>query len=78
MERRLRAAEREQTERVKAYKARRDAAKADAARKEVEAAAKEGRNLVPTFLKAVQADVTLGEIADTLRGVFGEYRPGIT
>ena len=31
-------------------------------------------NLVPAVLKAVKAYATLGEIADVLRGVFGEYR----
>ncbi len=72
------AAEKEQAARVKAYKARRDASKVGHARAAIESAAKEGRNLVPVFLKAVQSDVTLGEISDTLRGVFGEYRPGAT
>jgi methylmalonyl-CoA mutase N-terminal domain/subunit len=67
--------EREQAERVKAYKTKRDAAKVAASRKEIESAAKEGRNLLPVFLKGVQSDVTLGEISDTLRAVFGEHRP---
>jgi methylmalonyl-CoA mutase N-terminal domain/subunit len=31
-------------------------------------------NLVPPILEAVRAYATLGEISDTLRGVFGEYR----
>ncbi|HVO30105.1 MAG TPA: methylmalonyl-CoA mutase family protein [bacterium] len=69
------ALEKDQAARVKAYKAKRDAAKVEAARREVERAAKEGTNLLPRFLAAVQADVTLGEISDTLRAVFGEYRP---
>ncbi len=30
-------------------------------------------NLMPPILKAVQALATLGEVCDTLRGVFGEY-----
>jgi methylmalonyl-CoA mutase N-terminal domain/subunit len=67
--------ERDQVARVKAFKSKRDAARAESARKAVESAAKEGRNLLPVFLAAVQASVTLGEISDTLRGVFGEYRP---
>jgi methylmalonyl-CoA mutase N-terminal domain/subunit len=70
------ALERDQISRVKAFKAKRDAAKAETARSAVESAAKEGRNLLPAFLAAVQASVTLGEISDTLRTVFGEYRPG--
>ena len=31
-------------------------------------------NLVPPIVAAVEAHATVGEIADTLRGVFGEYR----
>ncbi|MNC97726.1 methylmalonyl-CoA mutase [compost metagenome] len=31
-------------------------------------------NLVPAVLSAVEARATLGEISDTLRGVFGEHR----
>ena len=36
-------------------------------------AAKSGANLMPPILQAVRAMATLGEICDTLRGVFGEY-----
>ncbi len=36
-------------------------------------AAQEDNNLMPFVLAAVQASATLGEIADTLRGVYGEY-----
>jgi len=31
--------------------------------------------LMPLFIEAVEAYATLGEICDTLRGVFGEYMP---
>ena len=31
--------------------------------------------LMPLFVEAVSAYATLGEICDTLRGVFGEYLP---
>ena len=37
-------------------------------------AARGGDNLVPPIIAAVEAHATLGEIADTLRGVFGEHR----
>ena len=30
-------------------------------------------NLIPLIIDAVKAHATLGEISDTLRGVFGEY-----
>ncbi len=39
----------------------------------VEAAAADGRNLVPPILAAVEAHATVGEIADAMRRVFGEY-----
>ncbi|HEX4372410.1 MAG TPA: methylmalonyl-CoA mutase family protein, partial [Puia sp.] len=33
-----------------------------------------GENLMPTVLDAVANNCTLGEITDTLRDVFGEYK----
>jgi len=40
----------------------------------VEQAARDGSNLVTPIVAAVEAHATLGEIADALRGVFGEYQ----
>ena len=40
----------------------------------VESAAKDNRNLMPFIIEAVENNCTLGEIADGLRRVFGEYR----
>jgi methylmalonyl-CoA mutase N-terminal domain/subunit len=67
-------AEREQVERLQALRARRDPARAGEAVRQLAAAAGEDRNLMPPILDCVRAEVTLGEISDTLRGVFGEYR----
>jgi methylmalonyl-CoA mutase N-terminal domain/subunit len=67
-------AERAQVERLRALRQRRDAARATAAQEALGAAAAEGRNVMPAILDAVRAECTLGEIADTLRTVFGEYR----
>lgn len=39
------------------------------------AAEQEGVNLMPFILQAVKEYTTLGEICDTLREVFGEYKP---
>jgi methylmalonyl-CoA mutase N-terminal domain/subunit len=36
-------------------------------------AAKDGSNLMPPVIEAVESYCTLGEIADTLRKEFGEY-----
>ena len=33
-----------------------------------------GENLVPLIVDAVEARATVGEVADTLRSEFGEYR----
>jgi methylmalonyl-CoA mutase N-terminal domain/subunit len=34
-------------------------------------------NLMPLFITCVENDVTLGEICQTLRDVWGEYRPNV-
>ncbi|MBX5465211.1 MAG: methylmalonyl-CoA mutase family protein [Clostridia bacterium] len=68
------AVEREQVERLRAFKARRDAAAVARAREALERAARDPHaNLMPPILEAVRAGATLGEVADTLRTVFGEY-----
>jgi methylmalonyl-CoA mutase N-terminal domain/subunit len=54
----------------------RDAARASAALRRIEAAARaDDAPLMPLFIEAVQADCTLGEICGVLRDVWGEYRP---
>ncbi len=63
-----------QLDRVAAFKSRRDAGTAKAALLEVAAAAKTDANLVPRILTALRAQATLGEVCDTMRSVFGEYR----
>ena len=40
----------------------------------IEEAAKGSENLMPHILTAVESYATLGEIADVMRGVFGEYK----
>jgi methylmalonyl-CoA mutase N-terminal domain/subunit len=66
--------EREQTERVRAARAGRDPIVWRAALDRITAAARDGANLVPPIIAAVEAHATLGEVSDTLRSVFGEYR----
>ncbi len=69
------AAEAEQVARLEAFRAGRDGARSRRALEALAAAAGDGgRNLMPPILDAVRADATLGEIAHTLRGVFGEHR----
>ena len=66
--------ERQQTTRVQALRASRDSGRWKAALDEVGRAAKTSDNLVPPIIAAVESHATVGEIADTLRAVFGEYR----
>jgi methylmalonyl-CoA mutase N-terminal domain/subunit len=40
----------------------------------VEEAARTSQNLMPPIIAAVEANATVGEISDTMRRVFGEYR----
>ena len=69
------AAAKRQVERVRQFRARRDAAKAGRAREDLLTAARGTANLVPPIQAAVRAGVTLGEICEDLRGVFGAYEP---
>ena len=66
--------ERAQAERVRALRARRDPGPWQAALDALEAKARSGDNLVPAMVDAVLAWATVGEIANRLRGVFGEHR----
>ncbi len=69
------ALERGQIERVQALRARRDAAAAEAALGELKrAAAMDGVNLMPLLVEASRAYVTMGEICDALREVWGTWR----
>jgi methylmalonyl-CoA mutase N-terminal domain/subunit len=73
------AVEREQTERVRAVRASRDAGTHRSALASLRAAADDGSNLMPPIIAAVEAHATIGEISDVLRTVFGEHRdPGAT
>ncbi len=66
--------ERRQVERVRALRARRDPARWQTAVQAVEDAARSGENLLPRILTAVESEATVGEIADAMRRVFGEFR----
>ena len=70
--------ERRQVERVQALRARRDTSIQAAALRVVEDAARTGENLMPRILNAVESYATVGEIANVLRTVFGEYRETVT
>jgi methylmalonyl-CoA mutase N-terminal domain/subunit len=65
-------------ERLARFRAQRDA---DAARRALDALERDARssgNLMASIVDAVEASVTLGEICDRLRGVFGVHQPSVT
>jgi methylmalonyl-CoA mutase N-terminal domain/subunit len=66
--------ERRQVERLEGLRESRDQSAWRAALDSVESAARGHDNLVPRIIAAVEAKATVGEIADTMRGVFGEFR----
>jgi methylmalonyl-CoA mutase N-terminal domain/subunit len=65
--------ERDQVARLAAYRAERNQAATERSLEAIRAAAQSGDNLMPHFIEAVDAGATLGEIAGTLRSVFGVY-----
>ena len=66
--------ERRQAERVQALRAGRDTTAWQRTVDGVATAARDGSNLVPRIIEAVEAKATVGEISDAMRSVFGEYR----
>ncbi len=70
------AIERDQMERLAAFRASRDPGKCAAALERVRADASEDRNVMPSIVEAIESSATLGEIVKALKSVFGEYRPG--
>ena len=63
-----------QTEKLNKLKANRDNSKAAASITALTDIAKTSQNLMPAVVEAVENYCTLGEIADVLRKVFGEYK----
>jgi methylmalonyl-CoA mutase N-terminal domain/subunit len=70
--------EREQVERLKAVRAKREAAAADSALSNLSEAASGTENLLPHILTCVESHVTVGEISHSLRKVWGEYQEAVT
>lgn len=63
-----------QMARLKEIRSRRDGSAAESALGQLRRAAEAGQNLIPFILTAVEAYATVGEISDSLRNVWGEYR----
>jgi methylmalonyl-CoA mutase N-terminal domain/subunit len=66
--------QRERAEKLRALRARRDEKAAEGSLAAVEEAARGDANLMPRILNAVERSVTLGEIADALRKVYGVHQ----
>lgn len=63
-----------QTVKLAELKSKRDQVKVDQCLSAIKAAATGTNNLMPLLVEAVETYCTLGEIADTLRQVYGEHR----
>jgi len=71
------AIEREQIERVERVKASRDARRVEKRLEQLTECCRQNRNVMPVLVDAVKDYVSLGEIADVYRRVFGLYREPI-
>jgi methylmalonyl-CoA mutase N-terminal domain/subunit len=63
-----------QMNKLKMLKEKRNSDKAEACLKKIKDHATKNKNLMPVVIEAVENFCTLGEISNTLRGVFGEYK----
>jgi methylmalonyl-CoA mutase N-terminal domain/subunit len=71
------ALEREQVERVARFKAGRDLIRVERRLKQLAEACRNGQNVMPVLVDAVKDYVSLGEVADVYRQVYGLYREPI-
>jgi methylmalonyl-CoA mutase N-terminal domain/subunit len=68
---------RRQVERLQRVRAERDSGRAGQMLKRLDEAARSEANLVPVLIECVENYVTIGELCDVLRGVFGEQRESV-
>ena len=67
----------DQCQRLAELRKRRDQTRVHEMLTQLETAAHGDENLIPIFIESVENDVTLGEICETLRQVWGEYQPPV-
>jgi methylmalonyl-CoA mutase, N-terminal domain len=72
------AIEQAQIDRLRALRERRDPITTERVLEKLERAARGTENVLPHILECVEAMVTVGEISNRLRGVWGEYREAVT
>ncbi|HNQ11917.1 MAG TPA: methylmalonyl-CoA mutase family protein [Bacteroidia bacterium] len=63
-----------QIEKLNRIKSQRDESAVKKAIEQIKTAAKEGSNVMPSILEATESYTSLGEIADAMREIFGEYK----
>lgn len=73
-----RALETKQVKKLKKFKAARDQKAVKKALEELRAGATGSANLMPLIVAAAKKNCSLGEVADTLRGVFGKHKEILT
>jgi methylmalonyl-CoA mutase N-terminal domain/subunit len=66
--------QKKQNERLAALRSSRNAGQVEKSLEELKSAAIDGKNIMPVLIKAAQNYVTLGEMVDELKKVFGTYR----
>src|SRR4051812_27588179 len=66
--------ERKQVESLRAVRGSRSQSECTASLSRLETAARSSENLMPHILQCCRVSATVGEISDTLRGVFGQYK----
>jgi methylmalonyl-CoA mutase N-terminal domain/subunit len=64
-----------QRRRLSAIRERRDPICTSDLLTQLEQVARSDENLIPVLIECVEKDITLGEICDLLRGIWGEYQP---
>src|SRR5881275_2118623 len=67
--------ERQQVERLKAFKADRDHELVERRLEEIRVAARGADNILPTLREALKDRCSMGEVCGAMRDVFGEYQP---
>ncbi|WP_415282650.1 acyl-CoA mutase large subunit family protein [Candidatus Nitrososphaera sp. FF02] len=70
--------EKKQLARLTEFKSSRDMTKVNSMLSTLQKAAEKEENLMPHIINCVKGYTTLGEISDTLRGVFGKYEPKLS
>ena len=64
-----------ESEKLRKMRAARDAKRWKKALENLREVSKKSENVMPAVIEAVKAEATIGEICDTWRNIYGEYKP---